>query len=250
MFRTQRLAAPVAACLLALPAGATDLTGMTDAERAAFRDEVRAYLLDNPEVLMEAISVLEQRQAEAQADGDAAMIAAHASQLFDDPGSWVGGNPEGSVTIVEFFDYRCSYCKRAHPEVSELLAGDQDIRFIKKEFPILGEQSLRGSRYALAVRHVAGDETYKEVSDTLMTLRGDLDAAALKRVSETFDLDHAAIEEAMLLPEIEATIARNRQLATTLQINGTPSFIFGDQMVRGYVPLETMQQLVDEAREG
>lgn len=250
MIRATRLAAALALGLFALPAGATDIGTMSDAERTAFRDEVRAYLLDNPEVLMEAIAVLEDRQAAGQAEDDAALVAAHAAQLFDDPGAWVGGNPEGNVTVVEFLDYKCAYCKKAHPEVAQLMESDDDIRYIVKEFPILGEQSVLGSRYALAVRAVAGDETYKEISDALMTLRADITDVSLARLSETFDLDHAAIEAEMASPEVEAVIARNRQLASALQINGTPSFIFGDQMIRGYVPLNAMQSIVAEEREG
>ena len=250
MFRSLRLGLALAFALLAPAAQATDFAAMTEAERAAFRAEVRAYLLDNPEVLMEAIAVLEDRQARQQADGDAALIAAHAQQLFADPGSWVGGNPDGDVTVVEFLDYRCAYCRRAHPEVQALLAADPDIRYVVKEFPILGEQSVLGSHYALAVRAVAGDAAYKEISDTLMTMRGEISEAALKRLSDTYGLDHAAIMAEMDSPDVEAVIARNRQLAQALQINGTPSFVFGVRMVRGYVPLDTMQALVAEARGG
>ena len=169
MIRILTFAAGLAA---AVPAAAFDVGDMTDAERKAFREEIRAYLLDNPEVLMEAIAVLEDREEAERAEADADLVAAHADALFDDGVSWVGGNPDGDVTIVEFLDYRCSYCRRAHPEIAELLAQDSDIRLIVKEFPILGEDSLMASRFAIAVHRLGGDAAYEAVHDMLITQRG------------------------------------------------------------------------------
>ncbi|WP_102110050.1 DsbA family protein [Oceaniglobus roseus] len=249
MFRFP-LAASALALTLALPAHAEGLTDMTDAERAAFGQEVRAYLLENPEVLMEAISVLEKRQAEDQAKGDAQLLADNAEALFDDGYSYVAGNPEGDFTIVEFFDYRCGYCKKAAPEVTELLARDGNIRLIVKEFPILGDQSVLASRFALAVKKVAGDEAYGKIHDTLMELRADITESALRGVAEDAGLDADAIMAAMDDDDVTNIIAKNHALGQTLKINGTPSFVFGDEMVRGYVPLDTMQRLVEAKREG
>ncbi len=149
------LKAALFAGLLALvswPAAALDLNAMTDEERQLFRAEVRAYLLDNPEVLIEAISVLEARQQQAQINGDLALVAQYSEAIFNDGYSFVGGNPDGDITIVEFLDYRCGFCKRAFPEVTELIASDGNIRFVIKEYPILGEQSTLASRFALSVR--------------------------------------------------------------------------------------------------
>ncbi len=154
------LAALGLAMTLAAPAGATDLDNLTAADRAAFRAEVRAYLLENPEVLMEAIGVLEQRQASAEGERDQMMIAANADALFSSAFDVVLGNPEGDVTIVEFMDYRCGYCRRAHPEVADLIELDGNIRVIVKEFPILGEQSVLAARFAIATRIALGDDAY------------------------------------------------------------------------------------------
>jgi protein-disulfide isomerase len=117
MIRSLIAAGAAAIAISALPAGAFDMSAMSDAERDAFRAEIRSYLLDNPEVLMEAIGVLEDRQAAAQANADVELIASRADAIFEDGMSWVGGNPDGDVTIVEFIDYRCSFCRRAHPEI-------------------------------------------------------------------------------------------------------------------------------------
>jgi protein-disulfide isomerase len=141
-----------------------DLQSMTPDQREAFGEAVRDYLMENPQVIMEAVAVLEQRESQQQAEADVALVNSNAEALFDDGFSWVGGNPDGDVTIVEFIDYRCGYCRRAHPEVEELVASDGNIRLIVKEFPILGEASLVSSRFAVATHLVAGDEAYSKAT--------------------------------------------------------------------------------------
>ncbi len=235
---------------LAAPAFAFDIAKMSDAERAAFHAEVRAYLLENPEVLKEAIDVLNQRQEQQAAQTDRDLLAANADAIYNDPTSWVGGNPEGDITIVEFMDYRCGYCKKAFPEVEELLKADGNIRLVVKEFPILGDDSLLASRYAIAVRNVAGDDAYKSVHDALMTLRADITPVSLEGLSKTFGLDHPTILTAMDGPEVAAIIQANHALGTALQINGTPTFVVQGQMLRGYVPLDGLRQIVADERKG
>jgi protein-disulfide isomerase len=237
-----------ALALAATPALGLELDNMTGAERAAFRAEVRAYLLENPEVLMEAIDVLEQRQAEEGAQADTELVAQNRAALFEDGHSWVGGNPEGDITIVEFLDYRCGYCKRAHPEVAELISGDGNIRYIIKEFPILGDQSVLASRFAVAVQTVAGDEAYKLVSDALMTQRADVTEASLTELSNTLGLETEAIMAEMSSDAVNKVLQSNQLLAQRMQITGTPTFVFEDQMLRGYAPLDAMRQVVDEVR--
>ncbi len=231
---------------LATPAVAQEV--MSDAERATFRAEVRAYLLENPEVLMEAIGILEERQQAAQMQAEEAMLAASQDQLLNDGFSYVGGNPDGDITVVEFLDYRCGYCKKAHPEVAELISQDGNIRYIVKEFPILGEQSTMASQFAVATKLVAGDAAYYDVHNTLMAYRGDFSEAALGRVAEGLGLDATPILAAMNSDEVAAILNANRVLGQQLQINGTPTFVVQDEMLRGYVPLDQMQQIVAELR--
>jgi len=241
-----RIFAPLAiAGFLAAPAAAQD---MTDAERDAFRAEVRAYLLENPEVLMEAIDILESRQAVAAQQRDIELVQTYADSLFNSDTSYVGGNPDGDITVVEFLDYRCGYCKRAHAEVAELINRDSDIRYVIKELPILGEQSELAARYALAVQAVAGDEAYFAVHNTLMEFDGNISEPILARVSTSNDLDHDDIVVEMSSPAVAAVLYENRLLAQNLSISGTPSFVFADQMVRGYVTLAQMEEIVAEAR--
>ena len=238
-----------AALALAAPAGATDLTALTGDERDAFRAEVRAYLLENPEVLMEAIAALEAKQAQQQAMSDQQLIATNAAAIFDDGHSWIGGNPEGSLTIVEFADYRCGYCRKAHPELMQLLELDGDIRYVVKEFPILGEQSVLASRFAVAVLRAEGAEAYGTVHDALYTsFRGDVTQAALDRLADDLGLDADAIRAEMDSDAVTDILRANSALAQRLGISGTPTFVIGDQMIRGYVPYEAMTGIVAEER--
>lgn len=246
----RRLALAALLSATALPAAALDLTAMTEAEREAFRAEVRAYLLDNPEVLTEAITVLEAREEARQLEADQALVAQNLDLLLDDGHSWVGGNPEGDITVVEFMDYRCGYCRRSSPEVEELISADGNIRFILKEFPILGPQSEMASRFAIAVHQLHGDDAYKDVHDALMVLEADIDTASLGRLAEALALDPAPILARMDAPEVTAVLDENYALAEALSISGTPTFVMGGQMVRGYVPLQVMQAIVEEERPG
>ena len=234
--------------LFATPALALDPAAMSDAEREAFRAEVRAYLLEHPEVLMEAIEVLEGRRRDQQATADAQLLAVNHDAIFDDGQSWVGGNPEGDITVVEFLDYRCGYCKQAHPEVNQLLREDGNIRYIVKEFPILGPQSLMAARFAISVKRIAGDTAYAAVHEALMTFRGEITQESLTALADRMSLDAEAVMAGMAAPETDAVISANMALAEQLQINGTPGFIFDSRLVRGYMPLDAMVGLVEELR--
>ncbi|MEL6464425.1 MAG: DsbA family protein [Pseudomonadota bacterium] len=246
VFRT--FAAAALASILSFPAVALDLSQMTDEERQLFREEVRAYLLDNPQVIMDAVRVLEERQAAAQAQSDLTLVADHADELFNDGYSFVGGNPDGDITLVEFLDYRCGFCKRAHGEVAKLLETDGNIRLIIKEFPILGEQSLLASRFAVATKQIAGSDAYKGVNDALMEMTGEVSMRTLRRMASTFGLDSDAIEAHMDSEEVTEEIRRTRDLAQQLQITGTPTFVLQDELLRGFLPFDQMLELVDEKR--
>ena len=221
---------------------------MTDAERDAFRAEVRAYLLENPEVIMEAVGILQAREQQAAANADAQLAVTYADQLFNDRHSFVGGNPDGDITIVEFMDYRCGYCKRAFPEVAELVASDGNIRYIVKEYPILGEASILASQFAIAVRLEAGDDAYHDIHNTLMEFRGEITEAALTRLANTFDLDVDAIFAQMQGPAVAEIIGRNRALGQNMAISGTPTFVVQTELVRGYIPFDQMAELVRQIR--
>jgi protein-disulfide isomerase len=247
MFRTLAASA-LMALSLALPTQALNLDQMTAEERALFRDEVRAYLMDNPEVIMKAVAVLEEREQTAQAQADVSLVSSNADEIFNDGYSFVGGNPEGDITLVEFLDYRCGFCKRAHDEVAKLLETDGNIRLIVKEFPILGDQSVLASRFAVATKQVAGPEAYYGLHDALMTMNGDVNLRALMRMASTFGLDAEAIEAHMGSDDVTEEIRRTRALAQRLQITGTPTFVLEDELVRGFLPYDQLQAMIDEKR--
>ncbi len=221
---------------------------MSDAERAAFRTEVRDYLMENPEVLMEAIDVLQKKQQAEAVNADLSMLRDNADAIFNDPNSWVGGNPDGDITVVEFTDYRCGYCRKAHEEVAELVKSDGNIRFVVKEYPILGEQSMISSRFAIAVRMIAGDDAYYKAHEALITLRGDATPESLGALATELGHDKAAILAKMDSAEVAAVIEANHTLGNTMDINGTPTFVIDNTMVRGYVPLDGMRAIIEEQR--
>ena len=240
-----RLVSAAALCLaLATPAAALDLTAMTEPERKAFGEAVRSYLLENPEVLMEAIAVLEQQREQQGAARDLAMLRDNADAIFNNPADWAGGNPKGDITVVEFVDYRCGYCRKAHDEVAQLVDTDGNIRLVMKEFPILGEDSLTSARFAIAVRRLAGDDAYKTAHDALIALKGPVDAAALDRLAAQVGLPMDKLAAEMESPAVADIIRANHELASLLEINGTPTFVIRETMVRGYVPLDGMRQIV------
>lgn len=220
----------------------------TEGERAALHAEIRAYLLAHPELLLEVIQELEQRQQAETVANDQALIAANAAAIFDDGFSQVVGNPEGSLTLVEFLDYQCGYCRRAHPEIAALLASDGDIRLIVKEMPILGPGSELAARAALSTLIAAGPEAYVALHDRLMTLQGEVTEARLDALLAELGHDPAAIRAGMHDPEVDRRLAATRTLAETLAISGTPTFVVGDRMLRGYLPPEAMQAVLAEVR--
>lgn len=221
---------------------------MTPEERDAFRAEVKAYLMENPEVLVEAMSILQEREYAAELERDAQIIAAKSAEIFASPADWVGGNVDGDITVVEFMDYRCSYCRKAHDEVKTLVETDGNIRYVIKEFPILGPESLVPSQFAIAVRMLHGDDAYKAAHDALMTLRGEPTLDTVKRLATDLGHDPAPILAKMESDEVKAIITANHALADAMAISGTPTFIVQDTMMRGYVPLDGMQAIVAELR--
>lgn len=242
---TVPMAEPVSAAP-AVPVPATTLPITED--RAALDAEFRRYLLQNPEVIVEVFDILEARQRIAAEVAEADMVRNEARGLYDDGFSFVGGNPDGAITIIEFVDYKCGFCKRAHPDMVQLVETNSDIRFIRKEFPILGPESVMASRAALAVLEVNGPEVYDEFSDQMMRYSGPINDQSLARFAERAGADVAGMQEMMDSQTITDRISATRALGQRLDISGTPTFIFGETMVRGYIPLATMEETVARLR--
>ncbi|MDZ4311259.1 MAG: DsbA family protein [Cypionkella sp.] len=242
------LLAALLSCTLAMPSFAEGIESMTEAERTAFRAEVKAYLLENPEVLVDAMNVLNDRQAQAELASDQQLIVEHKADLFADKASWVGGNPDGDITVVEFMDYRCGYCRKAYQDVEDLVKADGNIRLVLKEYPILGDDSVASARFAIAVLQLHGNDAYKKAHDALITLRGTPDAETLGRLATDLGFDAKPVLDRMASDEVTAVIAANQELGNKMSISGTPTFVIDSQMLRGYVPLDGMQQIVAAER--
>ena len=171
-----------------------DVRNMTPEQRAVFGAEVRSYLLQNPEVIFEAIQILEEKRNRAAEMADREKLERHAKAIYDDGFSFVGGNPDGDITLVEFLDYRCGYCKRAHPEVQEVLERDPNVRLIVKEFPILGPDSVAAGRMALAALALDPSK-YEELGDALMNYNGNLTEQVAYKIAGSVGYDIAELKQ-------------------------------------------------------
>lgn len=235
--------------LLALPAMADShkaADGVAVQDKAAIERIVRDYLVRHPEVIVEALQEMQRRETLAEAERSRAMIAAHITRLDDPTGRFVAGNPDGDVTVVEFFDYRCGYCKRAFPSLMEAITQDGNVRLVFKEFPILGEDSMLAARAALAA---ARQDRYYDMHVALMQERGSYTLAKVLAIALDLGLDVDALRRDMDAPEVEAAISTNYELARALKITGTPGFIIGDQVIPGAISTEQMLSLIEKARD-
>lgn len=210
-----------------------------------FEQRVRDYLLKNPEVIMDALQLLQQRQRAAEAEGLRRIIAERNEEILNDPASPVGGNVAGDVTLVEFFDYNCPYCRRVTPILGELEAADSDLRLVYKEFPILGPASEFAARAALASQQQG---KYVPFHNALMRATDQVTEQIVLEIARQVGLDTQQLRADMRDPAIEDAIARNLQLANAPGITGTSSFIIGEEVVPGAVDLRTLQSLIARAR--
>lgn len=230
-----------------LPAFGFDPAQMNEAEKDAFGEAVREYLMAHPNVLVEAINVLEERRLADEVKNDAALVENNRDAIFNDGHSWIGGNPEGDITMVEFIDYRCGVCKRVNPAVEKLIETDGNIRWIVKEFPILTQESDLAARFAIAVQQEAGADAYKKAHDALMTSRGPVNLETLGALADELAVDKSAVLNRMNTEEVSAVLRKNHQLAEQMRIMGTPTFIIEGEMLRG-VPADGLEGVISRVR--
>ena len=231
--------------------GAAGLRAEHDAATPAqemIEETVHDYLLSHPDVMIKVFDILRARQEAGQAEQTRQTVAARREALFNDPAAPVAGNPDGDVTLVEFFDYRCTYCKRVLPTVIAALEEDPGLRIVYKEFPILGPESVVAARVALAAHRQAPDR-YLALHTALMASRGRLTETNALEIAREFGFDVARIAADMGSPEIDRIIERNNALAQELGINGTPGFVIGDRVIPGAIDLDTLRRLIAEARQ-
>ena len=208
---------------------------------------VRDYLQQHPEVIIEAIKSYQDKRAAAAAGKARQTISALQDELLRDPASPVGANPAGDVSIVEFFDYRCPYCKAVAPDLAKALAADGKVRLIYKEFPILGSSSMLAAKAALASQQQG---KYIPFHEKLIAFKGNLDEVAIFAMAADIGLDVAKLKSDMQKPEIEAAIQRNYKLADKLAIQGTPAFVIGSELLPGAASVDELTAAIRRARSG
>ena len=247
----RRIAAACAALLaIALPQ-AVRADEFSTPQRGEIERIVREYLVSHPEVLQEAMTELEKRQTAAEAEKHKTAVKDNAKALFSSPRQVSLGNPSGNVTFVEFFDYNCGYCTRAMSDMLTLLNDDPKLKVVLKEFPVLGPGSVEAAQVAVAVR--MQDKTgkkYLEFHQKLLGGRGQADKAHALAVAKEIGLNMTQLEKDMASPEVKATLEENFKLAEQLGLNGTPSYVIGDNVVVGAIGLEGLQAKVNNARCG
>ena len=240
-----------AAALLVAPA----LTGAVgQAAEPVFSDEqkqemhkiIRDYLISNPDVLREAFEALEQQQQLAQQEQSRESIVANADMLFRSERGFVYGNANGNVTMVEFFDYNCGYCKRSLGDVMTLVDSDPNLKLVLKEFPILGPGSLYAARAAIASKK---QNKYWEFHRALMQSRGAVDESQVLEIAGSIGLDVDRLKADMDDPEVNATINESMELANAIGINGTPAFVIADTLIPGALGVDGLRAQIADVRE-
>jgi protein-disulfide isomerase len=230
-----------------LSRAADDKSGFTPTQKKELEQLVHDYLIQHPETLSEAINALQAKEDQAKGEKQSAAVKSRKKDLFEQTDGTVIGNAKGDVTLVEFFDYNCGYCKAMFPAMMETLKEDGKVRLILKEFPILGPSSVTASRAALASRKQG---KYNEFHLAMLGHKGSLSDEAVFAIAKDTGLDVDKLKKDMDDPAVAAIINRNRQLAQDLEIEGTPALIVGDTLVPGAVPKSRLVELLKQARKG
>lgn len=234
-----------AAALLAMTPAAFAEGSFNDAQKAEIGEIVREYLMENPEVLLDVSKALEAKQQQAEAEQRTQVLQSSADQIFRSPGDFVAGNPKGDVTIVEFFDYNCGWCKKGFPEVVNLIEKDKNLRVVLKEFPIFGGDSDYAAMAAIASRK---QNKYWELHQALFSHEGKITQAVVDELAAKQGLDMEKLKADMKDPAVAQELAATHALAQSLSINGTPAFIVDDKVSPGYLPADTLAAMVDDVR--
>ena len=233
----------IAALLFALPGR---VSAAETVDQAAIEQIVRDYLLKNPEVIRDALAELDRREKAAAVAQQRDAIAAQHAALTSGAEKTVVGNPDGDVTLVEFFDYNCGFCKRAHSDMKDLLASDPNLRVVYKEWPFLSKESLDAAKVSLAV---ARQGRYEEFHNALLLGRGTADEARAMEIAEAMGYDMDRIKAEKETPEILSILETNMKLADSIGVTGTPAYVVGDQLILGAQGFATLQQAVADVRQ-
>ncbi len=229
----------------AIPVSAND--DLSEAQRKQINQMIQTYIMENPRVILEAVQRMQAQEEEDKQNQARQNLVSYRDQLINDPKAPISGNPDGDVTIVEFFDYRCGYCKRVSPTVEKVVKEDGNVRVVYKEFPILGPESVVAARASLAIWRLA-PEKYMEFHSGLMNTRGGVSMSMIASVAKKIGLDSDMLVKEMKSAEIDADLQNNYELAQSLGISGTPAFVIGNELVPGAIDGDALKALIKEAR--
>jgi protein-disulfide isomerase len=221
----------------------------TDQQKSAIGDLVRDYLLKNPEVLQDAMAELEKRQKDADRVSQKKAIDELQETLRGSSKNVVLGNPNGDITLVEFFDYNCGYCKRALSDIRELLKTDPKLRYIIKDFPVLGPDSIEAAVVAIAAKNQLKPEKYWEFHQKLLETKGRVGKERAMQVAKEVGIDQARLAKDMESPDIKASIEEAMKVGDALKVQGTPAFVVGDEVVFGAVGYEPLKSAIASIRQ-
>jgi protein-disulfide isomerase len=236
---------PLTIVLLAAAAPAVTAADFTPDQRKAIEAIVGDYLKNHPEVMIDAMQAADDKLKAEAKDKAQQALAAHRKELLDDPLSPTAGNPQGDVTLVEFFDYRCPYCKQVEPALEKLVGEDRQLRFVYKEFPVLGPESETAARVALAAKKQG---KYDAFHRAMMAIGGHIDEATIYKVAASVGLDVDKVKQDLKSADVEKELKATFALADLLDISGTPAFVVGDTIVPGALSAAALKQLIATAR--
>ena len=222
-------------------------TTLTPSQKYEVKTIVQEYIKNNPEIILEAIRVLREREGQAQPKQMKQHPIHNKEQLLNDPASPVAGNPNGNVTIVEFFDYLCQYCRQVFPDIQSLLKQDKNIKYIFKELPILSKNSEIAARVALVIWKNYR-EKHLEFHTKMMKSRSNLTERRILRIAKSVGAKIDLVKNQMYSSDINVSLRQNFKLAQRLGVSGTPGFIIGNRVIRGAIDITTMKRLVNDER--
>jgi protein-disulfide isomerase len=231
------------------PAAMAQTAVFNEQQKQAIGQIVKDYLMKNPEVLTEVIAELEKRQAEAQQASQASAVKETQQSLLNAPHSYVVGNPSGDITLVEFFDYNCGYCKKSLADVQTLLKSDPKLRVVLKDFPVLGPDSVEASRVALAVKNQLQSQKLLDYHVKVMDSRGRVNGERAIAVAKDMGVDVARLQKDMESAEVRSALQENMALGDKLSLTGTPAFIIGETVIPGAVGVEPLKQVIASVRQ-
>ena len=236
-------AAPVADAT-PVAAGLVKMAEFSNDQRAEVEGIIRSYLIANPEVIRDAINELQRRQDAAEQLAQTKVIGGSADLIFASSHQVVLGNPQGKVTLVEFFDYNCTYCRRAEADMKKLIAGDPNLRIVLKQFPVLGPGSVEAAKVAVAFQMTA-PERYADFHDAMLSEPGQVDGAKALAVAASLGLDPEALKAKLDSDEAKKTIAESYALAGKLNLTGTPSYVTHKEVIVGAVGYDALKAKIE-----